>query len=269
MSEPGLTSQELDHIARSPGWRMHRVEGFDTSVGRVIAKGHRSLRPPGRHRLLNLIACVVRVPLLRAVPVHGGARSQAVEVARLRALAAAGAPVPRLLYVAPDHIVMTWLGGNQLANLLSEGHPAGLAIWRQGADALVALHAKGEYLSQCFGRNMIVDDRVAPPRFAGMIDFEDDPLEVMCLTEAQARDWFIYLQSTVWNLPASAEQIDTEIDRLMQAERPEVRAAFGRVARKLSWLRRLPKSRRFGRDTMALQAAAKLAHRYARRHRAD
>ncbi len=269
MSDMRLTQPELDLIAQSPGWRTHRVESFDTPVGRVIAKGHRPLRAPGRHRLLNLVAGLVGVPLLRAVPVHGGARSQAVEVARLQALAGAGAPVPRLLHVAPDHIVMSWLGGNQLANLLSDGHPAGFALWRQGADALVALHAKNQYLSQCFGRNMIVDDRVKPPRFTGMIDFEDDPLEVMGQTEAQVRDWLIYLQSTVWNLPASAEQIDAEIDRLMQAERPEVRDAFGRIARKLSWLRRLPKSRRFGRDTMALQAVAELAHRYARRHRAD
>lgn len=262
-----LQPAEKERIAASPGWRAHRVEVFDTSIGRVIAKGQRPLRSPTRHRVLNAIARLVGVHLLGAVPVHGGAQAQAVEIRRLQALHEAGQPVPRVLHVAHDHFIMTWLGASHLAELLSQRHPLAFELWREGGQALVHVHGAGQYLSQCFGRNMIIDDRAGAPRFAGMIDFEDDPLEVMSLPEAQVRDWMIYLQSTLWNLPASAAQVDAALDALMAAEQPEVRALFTAACRRLAWLRCLPKSRRWGRDTMAVQAVAAAARRWQRRHR--
>jgi len=264
--DQGLSLSEQERIAASSGWRAHRVEVFDTAAGRVIAKGHRPLRSPARHRALNFVARLVGVPFLRAVPVHGGAQSQAVEISRLRALRAAGAPVPEVLHVAPDHFVMRWLGANQLANLLHQRHPAAFDLWLQGARALVSVHAASQYLSQCFGRNMIVDDRAEPPRFAGMIDFEDNPLEVMTLPEAQVRDWLIYLQSTLWDLHVPTARLDAALDELMQAERPEVRALFLAVCARLSWLRCLPERRKFGRDIIAVQAVAAAAYRWRARH---
>jgi len=267
MTGMGLPLSEQERIAASAGWREHRVEVFDTAAGRVIAKGHRPLRSPARHRVLSFLARLAGVPFLRAVPVHGGAQSQAVEIGRLQALRAAGAAVPEVLHVAADHFVMRWLGANQLANLLQQRHPAAFDLWLQGARALVSVHAAGQYLSQCFGRNMIVDDRAEPPRFAGMIDFEDDPLEVMTLPEAQVRDWLIYLQSTLWNLHVPAARIDAALDELMQTERPEVRALFAVAGARLGWLRCLPKKRGFGRDTIAVQAVAAAAHRWLLRSR--
>lgn len=266
MTAPRLQPAEKERIAASPGWRAHRVEVFDTSIGRVIAKGQRPLRSPTRHRVLNAIARLVGVPFLGAVPVHGGAQAQAVEIRRLQALHEAGVPVPRVLHVAHDHFIMGWLGASHLAQLLSERHPQAFALWREGGQALVRVHAAGQYLSQCFGRNLIVDDREGTPRFAGMIDFEDDPLEVMSLPEAQVRDWMIYLQSTLWDLDVPIDALDAALDALMAAERPEVRGLFAAACRRLGWLRCLPTSRRWGRDTMAVQAVAAAAHRWRRRH---
>lgn len=266
MMDKRLQLSEVEQIAGSAGWRAERIEVFDTSAGRVIAKGHRPLRSPTRHRVLNAIARLVGVPFLRAVPVHGGARAQAVEVARLRALHAAGAPVPEVLHVAPDHFVMRWLGASHLADLLSRRHPAAFELWLGGAQALVRVHAAGQYLSQCFGRNVIVDAQAEPPRFVGMIDFEDDPLEVMSLPEAQVRDWLIYLQSTLWNLPVPPARIDAALDALIDAESAPVQALFAAACQRLAWLRHLPESRRWGRDTIAVQAVAAAAHRWRLRH---
>ena len=39
MSDGRIQLSETERIAASPGWREHRVEVFDISVGRVIAKG--------------------------------------------------------------------------------------------------------------------------------------------------------------------------------------------------------------------------------------
>ena len=261
-----LHPDELDRIARSPGWRRGRVEVIDTHLGKVVVKGQRPPRHPARYRLLNALARVLGNPFIKAAPMHGGAQAQAVEVARLRALRATGARVPEVLHVAPDHFVMQWLGDEHLGTLLQARHPCAGALWREGGRALVRVHASGGYLSQGFARNMIVDATATPPRLAGLIDFEDDPIEVMRLPEAQARDWLAYLHSTVWTLDLPLSEIDGCLDDWMAAEHAEVREQFLRACGQLAWLRHLPGSRRFGRDTMALQSASAAAHRYAARH---
>ena len=263
-----LTAQDLDRFARSPGWRATRLEVFDSAAGKVIVKGQRAPRHPARYHVLNLLARGVGLPLLKAAPMHGGTRAQAVEIDRLAQLRAAGTRVPEVLHVAPDHFVMQWLGDQNLASLLQARHPHALALWREGANALVKLHASGQYLSQGFARNLIVDERTQPPRLAGMIDFEDDPLEVMTLPEAQVRDWLSYLHSSLWILGLPPHQLDVTLDEFMVRESPDVRALFLDACTRLAWLRLLPASRRLGRDVISLQAFADAAHRYRQRHRA-
>jgi hypothetical protein len=262
-----LLPQDVERIARSDGWRERRIEVFDTAGGKVLVKGQRPQRHPALYRLLNAAARLTGAPFLKAAPMHGGARAQQVEVARLRALHEASARVPRVLHVADDHFVMQWLGDEHLGTLLQTGHPHAVALWREAGDALVRLHARGQYLSQGFARNLIVDTASQPPKLAGAIDFEDDPLEVMTLPEAQARDWLAFLQSTAWMLPQT--QVDAQIDDWMRRDSDDVRELFLRAARKLGWLRHLPRQRRFGRDTVALQGVAAAAHRFALRHDRD
>ncbi len=107
-----MTPEDLQRIRSSPGWRRSRVELFhDTSQGSVIVKGQRAARPAWRCRLLNGIARLIGLQELKAAPAHGGARAQAIEVERLRRLAAAGVAVPRLLHVEDDFFVQArgWL----------------------------------------------------------------------------------------------------------------------------------------------------------------
>lgn len=95
-----MTPADLQRIRARAGWRSHRIELFhDTSQGSVIVKGQRAQRGAWRYRLLSAFASVAGVPALRAVPAHGGARAQQIEVARLQSLAVAGVPVPQLLHV--------------------------------------------------------------------------------------------------------------------------------------------------------------------------
>jgi hypothetical protein len=266
MTVMALSPQDVERITRSRGWRERRIEVFDTAGGRVLVKGQRPERHPAVYRLLNLAARLTGASFLKAVPMHGGAHTQQVEVARLRALRQAGARVPRVLHVAPDHFVMQWLGDEHLGLLLEAGHPHAVALWREAGDALVRLHARGQYLSQACARNMIVDTADEPPRLAGAIDFEDDPLQVMNLPEAQVRDWLNFLHSTLWMLPLPPEQADAQLDAWMRLEGEGVRQQLRRAARKLGWLRHLPRWRRLGRDTVALRAVAAATHRFALRH---
>ena len=245
-------------IEASPVWRAKRVEVFELPEGKVLVKGQRETRSPWPHRLLNALAWMAGVSYLKAVPVHGESKSQSIEIMRLRALYGAGLPVPQVLHVAPDYFVMSYLGDRDMALTLREQGVQAWGLWMAAMEQLLRVHAQGQYLSQCFARNMIVSDK-----FDGLIDFEDDPLEVMTLVQAQARDWLVYLQSTLVNLAAEPALLDDVLGQLLQQESAEVRAVLRHAARRLAWLRWLPTSRRvWGKDFVSLQAVAAALHRH-------
>jgi tRNA A-37 threonylcarbamoyl transferase component Bud32 len=253
-----MTPADLQRIRASQTWRKHRIEVFhDTSQGSVLVKGQRAPRPAWRYRLLNGFARLAGLPLLRAAPAHGGARAQRVEVARLRSLAAAGVPVPRVLHAEDEFFVQSYLGASRLDALLQQ--EAAALWWRRGLQGLVALHARDQYLSQAFARNFI-----ACGEQLAMIDFEDDPLEVMPLEQAQARDWLAYLHSSARVLGAqSAAQQAAAIEVLraeLARERAPVRRLVGDTARRLRWVRRLSArdGRGWRRHVAILQSAVAL-----------
>ena len=117
------------------------------------------------------------------------------------------------------------------------------------------MHGRGGCLSHAFARNFI-----ATSTGLAMIDFEDDPLEVLTLVEAQARDWLAYLHSTVWLLRRDG----AEIGRAVAAHLARDKAGGARSRRcspaeRLALLRHLPRSRRtWGREVVGVQALASL-----------
>ena len=251
-----LTS--IARIEASTVWRTRRVEVFDLPEGKVLVKGQRPQRSPWAHRFLNLFAWIAGVPYAKAVPVHGGARSQTVEIARLQALHDAGIAVPQVHHVAPNYFVMSYLGHNDLARALREQGPKAYGLWMAAMEHLLLVHARGQYLSQCFARNIIVSER-----FEGLIDFEDDPLEVMDLAHAQARDWLIYLQSTLFNLALEPDRLDAALRSVLGRESLSVREVLRHASRRLSWLRHLPTNRRvWGKDFVSLQAVGAAMYRH-------
>lgn len=257
-----LSAHSLEIIEASHGWRLNRVEHFELPEGRVVVKGQRPLRGPWAHRLLNGIAVLAGVACLKAVPVHGGPLAQKVEVRRLQALAAAGVRVPQLWHVADDFIAMEDLGQNNLIRLIDEGGEAAREAWQRCARYLLDVHRAGQYLSQCFARNIMV-----LPNEIGAIDFEDDPLEVMSLPDAQARDWLIFLQSSLWALNAPPEWVDAQLDDWLGQETFEVRRVLGVAITRLAWLRHLSNNRKlWGRDGISARATAAFLHRYLLRH---
>ncbi len=233
-----LTAEKLDRLRASARWRSQRTEVFHaTSQGSVVVKGQRAPRGTWRYRLFDGFAQLARVPVLRAVPAHGGAHAQRTEVARLRKLAQAAVPVPQLLHVEDDFFVQRYLGASRLDALLRCDEA--LLWWQRGLQCLVELHARGQYLSQAFARNFIAQGETL-----AMIDFEDDPLEVMSLEQAQARDWLAYLHSSARLIRVHLQaQQAVVIDRLsteLARERSPVRELVVHATRRLRWLQRLP-----------------------------
>ncbi len=257
-----MSPSSIARIESSGVWRQRRVEVIDLPEGRMLVKGQRPVRGPWAHRVLNLFAWLAGVPYLKAVPVHGGARSQAIELQRLAALRAAGIAVPEVHHVALDYFVMSYLGSNDLARALREQGAQAFALWMAAMEHLLLVHARGQYLSQCFARNIIVSNQ-----FEGLIDFEDDPLEVMSLEQAQARDWLIFLQSTLFNLALAPDRLDQALHSVLAREAEPVRAVLRHASRRLSWLRHLPTNRSiWGKDFVSLQAVGAAMVRHHRPH---
>lgn len=252
-----ISTASIAHIEASPGWRAKRVEIFDLPEGRMLVKRQRAARSQWPHRMLNAFAWMAGVPYLKAVPVHGGGRSQEIELERLRALHAADLPVPQVLHVAPDYFVLSYLGSTDLALTLREQGPRAFRLWLAAMESILQVHARGQYLSQAVARNIIVSDRIE-----GLIDFEDDPLEVMSLDEAQARDWLSYLHSSLLNLALDRDRLDATLRQVLARESDPVRAVLRHAARRLGWLRHLPTRRRiWGKDFVSLQAVGDALHR--------
>jgi tRNA A-37 threonylcarbamoyl transferase component Bud32 len=253
-----MTPADLQRIRASATWRAQRIEVFhDTSRGSVLVKGQRAARPAWRYRLLNGFAGLAGLPLLRAVPAHAGARAQQIEVQRLRSLAAAGVVVPQVLHVDAEFFVQSYLGDSRLDALLQQA--AAALWWQRGLQALVMLHAREQYLSQAFARNFIAfGDQLA------MIDFEDDPLEVMPLEQAQARDWLAYLHSSARLLHTQTPAQQAAAIEVLRAELARecapVRRLVGDSARRLRWVQRLSArdGRGWRRHVAILQAAVAL-----------
>ena len=221
-----------------------------------------------RYRALALLAGLFRLEVLKPVPNPGGEAAIAIEARRLRQLAQAGLRVPQVLAQQADGILISDLGESGrsttvLQERLEQAAAAGpavlLAVWREGLDAIAHVHAQGCYLSQAFDRNFVQ----CPDGVIGYIDFEDDPGETLGLAECQTRDWLSYLHSTAMLVHAAApQQAGGHWHAVLADASDAVRERLAQAARRMRWLRRLPKSRRWGRDTQRVRSAASLLARW-------
>lgn len=257
-----MNAQDLARIRASEGWRSHRTEAFETEDGPVIVKAQRPARPAIAAFALELLAGIARSPEIKPVPAPGGPEGQAIELRRLVGLREAGVRVPAVVHVDAEFFVMERFAGKSLAERLDARPQDAMALWEQGLRFLQDVHARGQCLSQASARNLIVT-----PTGLAAIDFEDDPLQVLTLAEAQVRDWLLYLQSTVWMLPQGHAELLATWERVA----PAGADAAGMLAsvRRMGWMRHLPSKRKpWGRDIVSAQAAAALLHAWALRRRA-
>lgn len=217
-----------------------------------------------RYHLLAAIAGMLRLDVLKPVPNPGGEAAIAIEGRRLRELSAAGLRVPAVLAQQPEGLLIADLGESgrstamlqeRLEQAFATGPSALLAVWREGLNAIAAVHERGTYLSQAFARNLMV----CPDGVIGYIDFEDDPGATLGLAECQARDWLTYLHATGALVDAAAPHgAGAQWHAVLADASDAVRERIAVAARRMRWLRHLPASRRWGRDTQRVRAVAHL-----------
>lgn len=143
--------------------------------------------------LQRAAAWLLPLPMLRPTMSVGGAEGLAAEAARLQALHAAGVHVPKVLGLS-DTLLVTADAGQEF-KLFVEALPTDdeKQAWLcKGAEALAALHGAGH----AHGRPYVKDFVVAPDgQTIGFLDLEENPVQVMTLEQAQARDIWLYLGS--------------------------------------------------------------------------
>jgi hypothetical protein len=221
-----------------------------------------------RYHLMALCARILRLDVLTPVPNPGGSAAIAIEARRLTELGELGLRVPAVLAQQDDGLLLSDLGQSgrapgmlqdRLEQAANTSPAALLAAWREGLAAIAAVHACGAYLSQAFARNLVL----CPDGVIGYIDFEDDPGETLGLAECQARDWLSYLHSTAALVDAaSPHTAGAHWRAALTIASDAVRQRLALAARRMRWLRHLPASRRFGRDTQRIRAVARLLTRW-------
>lgn len=196
------------------------------------------LYPEGERALsLGVLAACARllgVAALRPPPHPGGARAREVEARRLAQLHAQGVNVPAVLGQGKRCLVLADTG-RSLAACLKESDDAGRdRLVRQVLADMVATHRGGACFGQPLPRNMTWDGtRVA------FLDFEEDPLQVMDLAQAQARDWLLFGHGFARHYLARREALAALLAAAFADEPVRVRTILHGACRRLSWLGRV------------------------------
>lgn len=184
----------------------------------------------GRRLSLGLLDALARrldIEALRPPPHPGGGAAKRIEARRIGELAALGVRVPRVLGEGDSTLLLSDLGTTLAAHLrAAEDACAVDALTTRVIDAIAAAHARGAYFGQLVPRNITLDDSGR----VGFIDFEEDPLEVMSLPQAQARDWLLFAFGMAKYYDGRTDVLAGLLSAALQ-QAPDVAAHAGRVGR--------------------------------------
>ena len=182
--------------------------------------------------LLRQHCRILRVPALLPAYSQSAAEKCRTELAQIHRLAELGVLVPEVVFSGEGELGLSDIGPTlaQLCRATTDINERERLI-RLGFDAILDLHQRGGNVSQAFARNMTLCGKRV-----GFIDLEEDPLTVMTLPAAQARDVLFYVSATARFLVSEPQRYaELLAGHLAQAEAP-VRDEIVRAARRLSWV---------------------------------
>lgn len=185
---------------------------------------------------LRRLAERLELPALLPPPRHGGGQAQQVEARRLRQLRELDVRVPKVLGEGESALLLSHLGETLASRLRQADGDAGRidALAGETVDAIAAAHRRGAYFGQLLPRNIIH----SRSRGIGFIDFEEDPLEVMTLPQAQARDWVMFVYGCSRYFTGRGDALRQMVDEALRDADPEVREQAARVGLRLRPLER-------------------------------
>jgi tRNA A-37 threonylcarbamoyl transferase component Bud32 len=221
------------------------IQRIETSNGHVWLKVASKPHPKAGYWLLNLLSKTIGSDLVRAVPNPGGNQSIAIEKERIESLAQHGIKVPEIIDAGDDFILLSHLGDDMRSHLNGMHNVKDrLALLKQVTQSIVKLHQKEQYLSQAFARNITIDSEGQ----VGFIDFEDDPLTVLKLHQAQARDILLFVNSTAYLFQDSIQVYVESMTRFLSAYSDEIQQELQQASKVMSSLVKLARYNWLGRD---------------------
>lgn len=142
-------------------------------------------------RLLKAAAWLFKLDILKPTMRMGTLHDLHIEQARVAEWNRLGLPAPALVAHGDDWFLMRDCGTILPVALpgLTPGEQTD--ILQRTLDTLQGVHARGA----CHGRPMIKDIALSPSGDITLLDFEETPLDVMSLEQAQARDLLVFLSS--------------------------------------------------------------------------
>jgi hypothetical protein len=222
---------------------MAQVERLEQD-GRVVWR-KRFVAERGRGPLLFLLRGFARLSGIESLlpPASGDAAAAcATEARMIERLQALRVRVPDILDLDATRLDLADLGGNFAQHCKRQKDPVERErLVALGFAALADLHARGGCVNQAFARNLAWDgERI------GFIDLEQDPLTVMSLEAAQARDLLLYAYSTARFFPGEPGRYLRLLRQQRDVAPREVLDRMDDALRRLAWL--APLSFLLGRD---------------------
>jgi len=203
--------------------------------------------------LLNFVARRFQLDALRPPPHRGGDAAKTTEARRLGELQAQGVNVPMVLGTGRATLVLGD-NGSSFNTCLREADNAGRDLLVASAmQAIAAAHARGAYFGQPLPRNLTWDGENI-----GFIDFEEDPLEVMDLAQAQARDWLMFGYGVAKYYGDRPQDLQAMMAEAMSGVQAPVRAHVHAVSGRLARLARV--CMKLGRSARALAHSIFITH---------
>jgi tRNA A-37 threonylcarbamoyl transferase component Bud32 len=229
-----------------------RIEKITSTKGVFWLKKTTPARGIFRYHALNFFSWLMRLPLLKAVPQPGGNKAIANEVNRIKQLTNAGVSVPELLAFDDSWLLIKDAGQSIIKTMKQSDTTQSTRqkLLQTCLDAMKELHKKNQYLSQGFIRNMLLDE---PTQTIIFIDFEDDPLTVMSLSHAQARDVLLLVNSTARFFVEDIEFFNRAIQQFIKGHNPEMVKALKITADRMQWITKVPFQGLLGHDYQKLK----------------
>ncbi len=258
METAALSSLLKQHGMAIHQWRTamdspQRIEKITTKQGSYWLKKSAPARGVFRYHALNFFSWMLRLPLLKAVPQPGGSEAIQTEIRRIKSLAANDINVPELVACDEDWLLIKDVGQSIINNMKQPdtSQQTRRLLFTACLEAIKALHLQQQYLSQGFIRNMLLVKE--SPLTIAFIDFEDDPLQVMSLAEAQARDVLLLVNSTARFFVDEQDFFNEAIQNFMTGHDAAVVEALRITAKRMQWITRVPFQSLLGHDYQKLK----------------
>lgn len=201
--------------------------------------------------LWNRLVDWLGVGSLRSPPRPAGDDARELEQRRITELHDLGVLVPDVVGTGRHMLLLSDLGPTLSSCLKKAGNASEVDnLVHRGVRALVDVHRRGAYLGQAVARNIVM---TGTGTGVGFIDFEEDPLEVMSLAEAQARDWLLFSSSIARYYEGRVDTLAAMFGRALPEVGNDVAMTVDRTARRLGFLEKL--TRALGHRARALGVA--------------